>query len=68
MFTKKRFGEKEVEAVLQRLDRLTHDEAQTAIGEILAVLYSLVRNMNMVKGGEYMHSAYHPPSIEHPSL
>jgi len=28
-FIKKGFGEKEVEAVLERLDRLTHDEAQS---------------------------------------
>ena len=47
---RRRFGEKEVEAVLQRLDRLTEDEARTTAAEILRVVHGLVQNMNIVMG------------------
>jgi hypothetical protein len=47
-FIKNRFGEKDVEVVLQRLDRLTQDEARTTAAEILNVVHSLVQNMNVV--------------------
>jgi hypothetical protein len=40
------FGEKEVEAVLQRLDRLTQDEARTAAAETLKVVYGLIQEMS----------------------
>jgi hypothetical protein len=43
---KKRFGEKDVQAVLQRLDRLTLDEARTTAAEILKVVYGLVQDMS----------------------
>ncbi len=48
---KNRFGEKDVEAVLQRLDRLTEDETRTTAAEILRVVHALVQNMNLVMGG-----------------
>jgi len=47
-FVKKVFGEKHVEAVLQRLDRLTQDEARTTAAQILEVVYGLVQNMSVV--------------------
>ena len=68
---KKRFGEKDVEAVLQRLDRLTEDETRTTTAEILRVVHALVQNMNLVMGGidgEQTRSACYPPSVEHSSL
>jgi hypothetical protein len=68
---KKHFGEKDVEAVLQRLDRLTDDETRTTTAEILRVVHALVQNMNLVMGGidgEQMRSACCPPSVEHSSL
>ena len=41
------FGiDKHTEAVLQRLDRLTLDEARTTAEEILRVVYSLVQDMS----------------------
>jgi len=41
------FGEdKHTEAVLQRLDRLTIDEARTTAAEILKVVYGLVQDMS----------------------
>ena len=49
---KKHLGEKKVEAVLQRLDRLTLDEARMTALQILEVIYGLVQNMTAVMGGE----------------
>jgi hypothetical protein len=48
---KKLLGENEVEAVLQRLDRLTQDEARTAAAQTLDVVYGLVQNMKAVIDG-----------------
>jgi hypothetical protein len=45
-------GEKDVEAALHRLDRLTQDEARMTAVEILKVIHSLVQNMNIVIDGE----------------
>jgi len=49
---KKLLGENEVEAVLQRLDRLTLDEARTTAAQTLEVVYGLVQNMRAVIDGE----------------
>ena len=49
---KKFWGEKEVEAVLHRLDRLTQDEARTTAAQTLEVVYGLVQNMRVVMDGE----------------
>ena len=52
-FVKKIFGgEKDVEAVLDRLDRLTQDEARTTAAQTLEVVYGLVQNMRVVTDGE----------------
>ena len=48
---KKLLGENEVEGVLQRLDRLTQDEARTAAAQTLDVVYGLVQNMKAVIDG-----------------
>ena len=50
---KKVFGEKDVDAVLQRLDRLTEDEARTTATQTLEVVYSLVQSMTAIMDGEY---------------
>jgi hypothetical protein len=50
-FVKKLFGENEVEAVLQRLDRLTQDEAKTTAAQTLEVVYGLAHNMRAVIEG-----------------
>ncbi len=39
-------GERDAEVVLQRLDRLTHDEARTTAAEILKVVYGLFQDMS----------------------
>jgi hypothetical protein len=48
---KKLLGENEVEAVLQRIDRLTLDEARTTAAQTLQVVYGLVQNMRSVIDG-----------------
>ena len=51
-FVKKGFGEKEVEAVLERLDRLTLDEARTTAIHTLEVVHRLVQNITAIMDGE----------------
>jgi hypothetical protein len=41
-----------VEAVLQRLDRLTQEEARTTATQTLEVVYGLVKNIKVVMDGE----------------
>jgi len=67
-FIKKHFGEKHVEAALQRLDRLTQDEARTAAAQTLEVVHGLVQNMTMVMDGEQLHSACNLPPAQHMSI
>ena len=50
-FAKKLFGESEVEAVLQRLDRLTQDEARITVAQTLSVVHGLVNNVKVVMEG-----------------
>jgi hypothetical protein len=50
-FAKKLFGESEVEAVLQRLDRLTQDEARITVAQTLSVVHGLVNNTKIVMEG-----------------
>jgi hypothetical protein len=54
-FVKKVFGKKDVEAVLQRLDRLTLDEARATAAQTLEVVYGLVRNISVDMDGEQIH-------------
>ena len=49
---KKLLGEKDVEAILQRLDRLTLDEARTTAAQSLEAIYGLVQNMRVLMDGE----------------
>lgn len=50
-FTKKLLGEKDVESVLQRLDRLTQDEARMTVAQTLDIVYGLVGNVRVVMDG-----------------
>ena len=65
-FARKLFGEKHVEAVLQRLDRLTADEARQTAAQTLEVVYGLAQNMRVVMDGEQTRSIFHPPAAEYP--
>jgi hypothetical protein len=52
---KKAFRAQNVEAILQRLDRLTQAEAQTTAAQILEVVHVLVQGMRIVMDGEHTH-------------
>jgi hypothetical protein len=54
-FAKKFFGDKDIEAVLKRLDRLTQDEARNTAAQTLEVVYGLVQSMTVVMNGEQIH-------------
>jgi hypothetical protein len=44
-------GDSEIETVLQRLDRLTQDEARMTIAQTLGVVHGLVGNVKVVIEG-----------------
>jgi hypothetical protein len=50
-FTKKLLQESEIDAVLERLDRLTLDEARMAVAQTLGVVHGLVANIRVVLEG-----------------
>jgi len=49
---KKFFKEKDIEAVLEGLERLTQNEVRTTAVHALAVVHGLVQNMREFMGGE----------------
>jgi len=49
---KKLLGENEIEAVLQRLERLTQDEARATGAQTLEVLYGLVQHRRLGMNGK----------------
>jgi hypothetical protein len=55
-FIKKLLEDKDVEAVLQRLDRLTQDEIRNTAAETLKVIYGLFQNIGAIIEGEQTHS------------
>ena len=57
---KKLLGEKETEAVLERLDRLNHEEARTVAAQTLEIVYGLVKNMKLVMDGAWRVPACRP--------
>ena len=54
---RKLVGEKKMDEMVQRLDRLTQDEARQTVAQILKVVHGLVGNMKVVMGGEQTHQA-----------
>jgi len=50
-FAKKLLGESDVEAVLQRLDRLTQEEARVALVHTLEVVHGLFDTLRVVMDG-----------------
>jgi hypothetical protein len=50
-FTKKLLGENDVEAILQRLDRLTQEEARMTSVQTLEVVHGLFHNLKEVMDG-----------------
>jgi hypothetical protein len=51
------------EMVLERLDRLTPDEARTTAALTLEVVYGLVQNMRADMDGEQTDSVRHPLAV-----
>jgi hypothetical protein len=50
-FARKLLGENDVEAILQRLDRLTQEEAQMTVANTLEVVHGLFNNLKEVMDG-----------------
>jgi hypothetical protein len=67
-FVRKLVGEKKLEAMVHRLDRLTQDEARQTVAQILNVVHGLVENMKVVMDGEQIHQACRPLGVEDISL
>jgi hypothetical protein len=67
-FARKLLGEKHVEAVLQRLDRLTIDEARTTAAQTLELVYGLVQNMRVVMDGEQTRPIFRQLAVDRPSV
>jgi hypothetical protein len=57
-FTKKLLGESEIETVLQRLDRLTQDEARATVAQTLGVVHGLMGNVKVVMEGAQLFYDY----------
>ena len=53
-FAKKLLGESEIEAVLQKLDRLTQEEARVMVAQTLEVVHCLVNNVKVVMDGAWL--------------
>ena len=52
-FAKKLLGESEIEAVLQRLERLTQEEARMTVVQTLEVVYGLMNNVKSIMEGAW---------------
>ena len=50
-FAKKMLGENDVEAVLNRLDRLTMEESRMTVAQTMEVVHGLFANMKVVMDG-----------------
>ena len=53
---KKLWGKDKIQAVLERLDRLTKDEGLSAVAQTLGVVHGIADDMRVVIGGaSYFH-------------
>jgi hypothetical protein len=52
-YAKKILGEKDIESVLDRLDRLTLEESKITTAQTLDVVYHLVNKMQVVMEGAH---------------
>jgi hypothetical protein len=51
----KLFREVDVEAVLERLDRLTQDEVLVTAPQTFEIVYGLIQNIQVVMNSEHIH-------------
>ena len=56
-FAMKLLGEKEIENILHRLDRLTQEEGRMTMVQTLEVVYGLVNNVEVTINGKPIFSA-----------
>jgi len=56
---KKLLGESDVEAILQRLDRLTQEEAKMTVTHTLEVVHGLFDNLKIVMDGGVSYAVIH---------
>jgi hypothetical protein len=55
--TKKLLAESEIETTLQRLDRLTQDEARMTVAQTLGVVHGLAANVKIfIEGATYLYN------------
>jgi hypothetical protein len=52
-YAKRFLGEKDIESVLLRLDRLTLEESKTTVAQTFDIVYGLVNNMQVVMEGAH---------------
>ena len=56
-FAKKLLGDSEIETTVDRLDRLTQDEARMTVAQTLSVVHGLVGNVKVImEGAQCLHS------------
>ena len=65
-YAKKLLGEKDIESVLLRLDRLTLEESRMTVAQTLGVVYSLVNNIQVVMEGAHSQLVYESARSETP--
>jgi hypothetical protein len=63
-FVNKLFGENEIETALQRLDRLTQDEARATLAQTLNLVYGLDANMRALVQSEQHYPACLFPNFD----
>jgi hypothetical protein len=56
-------GEKDIEATMQRLDRLTLDEGRATAAQTLEVVYGLVQQKRAILDGEHSICLALPPLL-----
>jgi hypothetical protein len=58
-FAKKLLGDSEIEATVERLDRLTQDEARMTVAQTLSVVHGLVGNVKVImEGAQCLHDYF----------
>jgi hypothetical protein len=58
-FAKKLLGDSEIEATVQRLDRLSQDEARMTVAQTLSVVHGLVGNVKVImEGAQCLHDYF----------
>ena len=58
-FAKKLLGDSEIEATVERLDRLTQDEARMTVAQTLGVVHGLVGNVKVImEGAQCLHNCF----------